>query len=47
MLICFVWLASTLQVNGLSNRFWGWGREDDELYVRMIEANLKVSELGR
>lgn len=29
-------------VNGLSNLFWGWGREDDELYVRMQEAQMKV-----
>ena len=32
-----------LQVNGLSNLFWGWGREDDELYVRMKEAGMTVS----
>lgn len=31
-----------LQVNGLSNLFWGWGREDDELYVRMKEAGMTV-----
>lgn len=30
-------------VNGLSNNFWGWGREDDELYMRMEEAKLKIS----
>ncbi|KAJ8026134.1 Beta-1,4-galactosyltransferase 7 [Holothuria leucospilota] len=30
-------------VNGLSNTFWGWGREDDELYMRMEEAKLKIS----
>lgn len=34
------WLS---QVNGLSNLFWGWGREDDELYLRMKEAGMKVS----
>ena len=31
------------QVNGLSNKFWGWGREDDELFMRMVQAGLKVS----
>ena len=31
------------QVNGMSNRYWGWGREDDELYVRLKKAGLKVS----
>ena len=35
------------QLNGLSNRFWGWGREDDELYMRIQEANLKVSTLSQ
>ena len=34
------------QVNGLSNKFWGWGREDDELFMRMVQAGLKVSWLG-
>ena len=31
------------QINGLSNKYWGWGKEDDEFYVRMKEANLTVS----
>nr|CAG4652136.1 EOG090X0CO7 [Triops cancriformis] len=30
------------KVNGLSNRYWGWGLEDDELYVRMKNAGLKI-----
>jgi len=32
-----------LQINGLSNKYWGWGKEDDEFYVRMKEANLEVN----
>ncbi|XP_020913638.1 beta-1,4-galactosyltransferase 7 [Exaiptasia diaphana] len=32
------------KVNGLSNKFWGWGREDDELYQRIMSAGLTVSE---
>lgn len=32
-----------IQVNGMSNRYWGWGREDDELYVRMKKAGLNVT----
>ena len=32
-----------LQVNGLSNLFWGWGREDDELYLRIKEVKMAVS----
>ncbi|XP_033756703.1 beta-1,4-galactosyltransferase 7-like [Pecten maximus] len=31
-----------IQVNGMSNRYWGWGREDDELYVRLLKARLKI-----
>lgn len=38
--------ANLLQVNGMSNRYWGWGREDDELYVRLKKAGLRVSLLS-
>ena len=30
------------KVNGFSNIFWGWGREDDEFYLRVKEAGLQV-----
>ena len=33
------------QMNGMSNKFWGWGREDDEFYLRMRDENLQVSSL--
>ncbi|KAJ9586477.1 hypothetical protein L9F63_019877, partial [Diploptera punctata] len=26
------------RVNGMSNKYWGWGLEDDEFYVRLKEA---------
>lgn len=32
-------------INGFSNRFWGWGHEDDEFGLRMREANLVVRKL--
>ncbi|XP_066999243.2 beta-1,4-galactosyltransferase 7 isoform X1 [Anabrus simplex] len=32
-----------LRVNGMSNKYWGWGLEDDEFYVRLKEAGLNVS----
>ncbi|KAM6470812.1 beta-1,4-galactosyltransferase 7 [Liasis olivaceus] len=28
--------------NGMSNRFWGWGREDDEFYRRIRAAGLQL-----
>ncbi|XP_075231142.1 beta-1,4-galactosyltransferase 7 isoform X1 [Lycorma delicatula] len=30
------------RVNGMSNKYWGWGLEDDEFYVRLKEAKLKI-----
>lgn len=33
----------SFQCNGMSNRFWGWGREDDEFYRRIKGAGLQVS----
>jgi len=30
-------------VNGLSNLFWGWGREDDDFFLRLKAANLPVN----
>ncbi|ETN81590.1 N-acetyllactosaminide 3-alpha-galactosyltransferase [Necator americanus] len=29
-------------VNGFSNRFWGWGGEDDDLYKRVIAVGYDV-----
>lgn len=29
-------------VNGMSNKYWGWGLEDDEFYLRLTEAGLKI-----
>ena len=32
-----------MQINGMSNEFWGWGGEDDELYARFKRAGLPVA----
>ena len=29
-------------IKGMSNKYWGWGWEDDELYHRLVDAGLKV-----
>jgi len=31
------------QVDGMSNKYWGWGLEDDEFFVRLRQANLPIS----
>lgn len=28
---------------GMANKFWGWGREDDEFFLRMKEAKLTIN----
>ncbi|GFR71186.1 beta-1,4-galactosyltransferase 7 [Elysia marginata] len=35
-----------VKLNGLSNKYWGWGREDDEFFVRIKKARLKLSRPG-
>lgn len=30
------------KVNGMSNNFWGWGREDDELFLRIRDVGLEL-----
>ncbi|KAK4327883.1 hypothetical protein Pmani_001689 [Petrolisthes manimaculis] len=34
------------KVDGLSNKYWGWGLEDDEFYARLKEAHLQVARPG-
>lgn len=33
-------------VDGLSNKYWGWGLEDDEFYARITEAQLTINRPG-
>ena len=35
--------AHFTQLNGMSNRYWGWGLEDDEFRARLRDANLPIS----
>ena len=32
-----------VKVNGFSNRFWGWGGEDDDIRRRINKAGLKLT----
>ena len=31
------------QINGVSNKFWGWGGEDDDMYNRVLQHGLKIT----
>ena len=31
-----------VKVNGFPNNFWGWGAEDDELRLRVLDAQLPI-----
>lgn len=37
-----VWKEDLLRVNGFNEEFIGWGREDSELGVRMMNAGIKI-----
>ena len=33
-----------IKINGYSNKYWGWGYEDDDLLLRCIKKNVGVNE---
>ena len=32
-----------LKLNGYTNKFWGWGAEDDEMMARLNIANININ----
>ena len=40
--ILLVTKENFLVTNGMSNRYFGWGKEDDDFYLRLQEANISV-----
>ena len=37
-----LWTPIFFYFSGMSNRYWGWGLEDDEFHRRLLDSNLKV-----
>lgn len=33
-----------IQINGFSNKYWGWGAEDDDLYRRCVLQNIQTGK---
>uniref|UniRef100_W6NFL0 Metazoa galactosyltransferase domain containing protein n=2 Tax=Haemonchus contortus TaxID=6289 RepID=W6NFL0_HAECO len=33
-------------LNGMSNKYWGWGLEDDEFYLRIMDASLNLTRVA-
>lgn len=42
--ILLVSRAAYAQIDGMSNSFWGWGKEDDELRKRLLDGGLAISQ---
>ncbi|RNA09692.1 Beta-1-4-N-acetylgalactosaminyltransferase bre-4 [Brachionus plicatilis] len=38
--VIFFRIENYVQVNGYSNRFWGWGAEDDDMFYRLRSTHL-------
>jgi hypothetical protein len=34
------------KIDGYSNKYWGWGYEDDDLFLRCIKQNIRTNNIG-
>ncbi|CAO4370465.1 unnamed protein product [Caenorhabditis nigoni] len=34
------------KLNGMSNKYWGWGLEDDEFYLRIVDSKLNLTRVS-
>ncbi|CAI5444611.1 unnamed protein product [Caenorhabditis angaria] len=44
--ILMLTMADYKELNGMSNKYWGWGLEDDEFYLRIMEAKLNLTRVS-
>ncbi|CAD6188126.1 unnamed protein product [Caenorhabditis auriculariae] len=44
--ILMLTMADYKLLNGMSNKYWGWGLEDDEFYLRISESDLRLTRVS-
>ncbi|CAB3401348.1 unnamed protein product [Caenorhabditis bovis] len=44
--ILMLTMADYKHLNGMSNKYWGWGLEDDEFYLRISDSNLNLTRVS-
>uniref|UniRef100_A0A8R1HWT1 Uncharacterized protein n=1 Tax=Caenorhabditis japonica TaxID=281687 RepID=A0A8R1HWT1_CAEJA len=44
--ILMLTLVDYKRLNGMSNKYWGWGLEDDEFYLRIVDSKLNLTRVS-
>ncbi|PAV88437.1 hypothetical protein WR25_06015 isoform A [Diploscapter pachys] len=44
--ILMLTMADYKAIDGMSNKYWGWGLEDDEFYLRIRDGNLNLTRVS-